>query len=344
MKYNQEYIAENLHENLIRYFKNKNESIKITIEGVGVHWNCNLALRDRRCKIHCFEHRNYDVIEAEYLISFEQLGKNIAWGRTHDLAETIYSSKDWIQGKDIESLYQKYEFVDWYKRKIKFIEQELLTKEPQLVKTERSLISPWGSGLYDYSIDFNNRSCKLSGYGKDEPISFRFQWDKCDLFEVGQDDLALLAKAIKKWLIDEIKPSELATQFSWIEVGDLAIYYEKGEGIEGEFIQSWNRIETFYKEINENFTPKVLHLIKELRVRGYDQKLRAGQSLYNFILSRSKRHGLNQEQSSLAITFGFDKDEMKVTDKANNSLFVGKVEYSDELGELLNQLAKEDID
>lgn len=343
MKFSEEYIAENLHENLKRYFKSKGESIQISMEGAGVHWQCNLESENRRAKIHCFEHRHFEDIKPEYLISFDESEQNKAWGRTHDIQETIYSSDEWIKNKGIQELYEKYEFVDWYKRKIQEIERQLINHQSELKDTEKRLISTWGSGLYDYEITHKNRSCKLSGYGKTEPISFEIKWDDCKLFEIKQNDLSLLADVLKKWLIDEIEPTKLEIEYDWIEIGQLAKYYENGEGLKGEFIESWDSIERFYKRINENFTPKVLNLIKQLRQKAFDERLRAGQSLYTFILSRSKRHGLTQEQNFIALRFKVDKDEMIVTDKENNELLVDKVEFSDRLEKLFEELAREEI-
>jgi hypothetical protein len=256
---------------------------------------------------------------------------------------TISSSEEWINNEQIQELYKKYEFIDWYKRKIQAIEEQLINHQSDLKGTEKRLISTWGSGLYDYEITHKNRSCRLSGYGKTEPISFEIEWDNCKLFEIKQNDLSLLADVLKKWLIDEIEPTKLENEYDWIEVGQLAKYYENGEGLKGEFIESWNSIEKFYERINENFTPKVLNLVRELREKGFDKKLRAGQSLYTFMLSRSKNHGLTQDQNFIAVTFRIDKDEMIVTGKENNELLVSKVKISDELEKLFENLAKEEI-
>ena len=97
MKFSHEYIAENLYKNLRQYFKDKGKSIQISIEGAGVHWHCNLESQSRNAKIHCFEHRHYKDIKPEYLISFDESEQNIAWGRTHNIEETIYSSEEWIK-------------------------------------------------------------------------------------------------------------------------------------------------------------------------------------------------------------------------------------------------------
>ncbi|HVU14778.1 MAG TPA: hypothetical protein VHD90_26060 [Phototrophicaceae bacterium] len=43
----------------------------------------------------------------------------------------------------------------------------------------------------------------------------------------------------------------------------------------------------------------MLDLMRELRQRGYDRQFRAGQSLWRFILSRSRQHGLRPDQPLL---------------------------------------------
>lgn len=348
MKHSEEYIAENLFENLKEFFGDKSKSISITKEGAGVHWNCDIALNGRRSKIHCFEHRHYDDIRPEYLISFEESDKNEAWGRTFDIHETIRSSSDWIDNKEIDFLYKKYEFIDWYKRRIQKIERELITNETELSQTEKVLNSPWGSGLYDYQISYRNRSCELSGFGKNEPISFVFKWDDCKLFEIKQNDVTLLAEVIKKWLINEIEPSALEYQYTWVNVGDLAKYYEKGEGIKGEFIESWNSIERFYRELSDEYHPfkaDAFKLIQEMRNKGLDKELRVGQSLFFFILSRSRRHGLEENHPYLHIAF-LGNNKMKVTSRLNDKKETSDVDvkYEGLIEHMVNELLKEKIE
>lgn len=348
MKHSQEIIVENLFENLRNFFEDKSKLIRIEKEGAGVHWNCNVILNGRRSKIHCFEHRNYDDIRPEYLISFEESNKNEAWGRTFDIRETIQSASDWTDNKGVDFLHKKYEFVDWYKRKIQNIEEQLTASESELLSTEKVLSSPWGSGLYDYQIANRDRSCELSGYGKNEPISFVFKWDDCKLFEVKQNDLTLLAGVIKKWLIDEIEPSTLENQYDWVEVGDLAKHYEQGEGIKGEFIESWNSIERFYGELSDEYHPfkaDALKLLQEMRSVGLDEELRAGQSLFFFILSRSRRHGLEENRPYLHITF-LGENKMKVNSRLKNEAETSEVEvkYEGLIKSKVRELLKEKIE
>ncbi len=55
---------------------------------------------------------------------------------------------------------------------------------------------------------------------------------------------------------------------------------------------------------------RVLQFIAQLRGAGYDRKLRAGQSLDMFVVSRSRRHGLRPDQPR--VVFCFHNDGMDV--------------------------------
>ena len=79
----------------------------------------------------------------------------------------------------------------------------------------------------------------------------------------------------------------------------------KDDPLEREFIQSWDKAQQFYRSFDNSPLRKgiVLLFIAALRRAGYDRKLRAGNSLYSLMLSRSRRHGLSAKQPSVA--FGF---------------------------------------
>jgi hypothetical protein len=73
-----------------------------------------------------------------------------------------------------------------------------------------------------------------------------------------------------------------------------------GDELEGEFVNSWNRMEWFFGS-GETWPkmPDMVELIAMLRHSGYDRKLRVGQSLDIFTVSRSREHGLRLEQPSI---------------------------------------------
>jgi hypothetical protein len=77
---------------------------------------------------------------------------------------------------------------------------------------------------------------------------------------------------------------------------------EEAKEIEAAFIESWNRMEIFFSEDDMPWMTQMLSLIRALRARGYDRKLRAGQSMITFVVSRSREHGLRASQPSLAFT------------------------------------------
>ena len=60
--------------------------------------------------------------------------------------------------------------------------------------------------------------------------------------------------------------------------------------VEREIIQSWDKVERFYKS-DSDFPLKfiVLRFIASLRRAGYDPELHAGQSMYSLVLSRSQQ-------------------------------------------------------
>jgi len=124
------------------------------------------------------------------------------------------------------------------------------------------------------------------------------------------DNNEQLTDILKRWLCDRAMPSTMRTEFPWLSIGDLADYYEKGDPVEGEFIKSWDWMQQFYEDDSFPMKTAVLTLIAQLRNAGYDRKLRAGQSLWSLIVSRSRRHGLREDQP--CVHFWFREDVMDV--------------------------------
>jgi hypothetical protein len=134
-------------------------------------------------------------------------------------------------------------------------------------------------------------------------------------------------------------PSALKQEFDWLDIGKLASYYEAGRGIEGEFVVSWDKIELFYRDF-----ARVPDMIAQMRMAGFDKTLRVGQSLYTFIVSRARRHGLRSDQPH--ITFDFSPDSMRVWvhfDKVREVSFAS-IEYNSEVEALLKELEQYPIE
>ncbi|WP_159288299.1 hypothetical protein [Tenacibaculum maritimum] len=82
-----------------------------------------------------------------------------------------------------------------------------------------------------------------------------------------------------------------------------------------------------------------------MRKLGLDAKLRAGQSLWSFILSRSRRHGLKEDASHVEITFlGDNKMSIKSNLNGKKTSLESKVEYGEYLQGQIKYLLKEKIE
>ena len=116
------------------------------------------------------------------------------------------------------------------------------------------------------------------------------------------------------------------------------------EVLETEFVKSWERMEWFFGS-GEIFPkmPHVVEFIEMLRASGFDRKLRAGQSLDLFVVSRSRKHGLRREQPSIA--FHIYEGKMTVSSRGLQAeTFVETAAIlSDPVRELLDRLSSEAI-
>ena len=77
---------------------------------------------------------------------------------------------------------------------------------------------------------------------------------------------------------------------------------DKQREIESDFMLSWDQMEIFFGDDDMPWMTQMLSFIRALRARGYDRKLRAGQSMITLIVSRSREYGLRASQPSLAFT------------------------------------------
>jgi hypothetical protein len=129
----------------------------------------------------------------------------------------------------------------------------------------------------------------------------------------------------------------------------LETYRREGRETEAEFILSWDSIELLNKMFNFPQIPHISEMIAKMREKEYDKRLRAGQSLYTLILSRSQEHGLRDGQPYIRFEFeGHNQDDGLMDVYLNidkEEKFSGlKIEYTPQLDALLKQLEAQDID
>jgi hypothetical protein len=339
MKYAEEDHAKDLHRDLTRRLADGDPATTVTIDGAGVHWHCTVRRGPNFCSIACF-----DVRGAEYLTSFERASEKVATGRTSSQLETINAVDDWLQGQQLSRLYDRFRFVDQTKRALAGIRDDMIARVPELAKAAPGELQHDMCDIYYLWFRGLDRSCQISFYGNKELPVAAFYYDDCELFRFQAGDRSRLAAVLKRWLCDRAMPSALRTEFPGIEIGELADYYEQGNPIEGEFVKSWDSIERFYDDMHFPFVPKVRNLIAEMRQKGYDKSLRAGQSLWSLIVSRSRRHGLRHDQPMIAFCFGNDGMEVHASLDEQVTVKCQQIGFAPKIDALLKKLEATDID
>jgi len=120
--------------------------------------------------------------------------------------------------------------------------------------------------------------------------------------------------------------------------------------IESGFIKSWDDIENFYVDLLSyegwDHVKPVQDLIKQLRALGYGKLLRAGQSIYVLVLSRSKNWGLRDNQHRIGIEATYDNifRVWYVGEKKFKEFETENLIDNEDLQEVLNLLLQQPID
>ncbi len=233
MRHPEEGTAKELHRELTRRLGDTHTAISMT--GKGVHWKCLAVRANSECSIACFRLLAPEYY-PEYYTTFVRDGDTLATARTTSKDETIDSVCDWLNEKDLSYLHSRYRFVDRTKRALTRIRDAVVAEVPDLQDTENSTLRHQGGDIYSLRFRVDDRSCEVSFYGKNEHPDAKFSWDDCQLFEFRADDVSRLAAVLSRWLCHESMPSTMRTDFPWLQIGELADYYENGKPIEGEFI------------------------------------------------------------------------------------------------------------
>jgi hypothetical protein len=88
----------------------------------------------------------------------------------------------------------------------------------------------------------------------------------------------------------------------------------------------------------------VLPFIAELRRAGYDRKLRAGQSIWSLIVSRSRRPRLRPEQPVVSFQFHENSMEVYARDQKEERLQHIPIAMTDTVERVLRGLTERPID
>jgi hypothetical protein len=116
------------------------------------------------------------------------------------------------------------------------------------------------------------------------------------------------------------------------------------DSVENDFMVSWDWSQEYFAILFDNWGRNdcALQFIAELRRAGYDQKLRAGQSLHLFIVSRSRSYGLREDQAWVG--FLFHGNVMNVQERRNVVLRDTDVAFTPHVEGVLARLLEHPID
>jgi hypothetical protein len=286
-------------------------NVKLSVQGAGVYWHCIVSRDTVHAVITCFDLGAYG---PQYFTEFKQKDENKALLRTHSIEETIASVSTWIQFSDIEILYQKHPIVDKSKRDLTNLHQAINNLDPAFSQKTDHQLSPYNNDICELTFSHENRSCVISATDQFQKHLVSFRVDHVQICSFRENDPKIIVQALNFWLLEQFSPIMLGRRFDGLTFSEIAIYYELGRPVIGEFIQSW-------KHTKQTFQFHCLHsdsleaaqasgLLTKMCEAGYDKTLRAGQSMMTLILSRSRRHGLQKGQP--CIYFDFHSNEINV--------------------------------
>ncbi len=339
--------ARNLQTSLIESLHDADVQIEVTNKGGGIQVSSRAGSTERSCTTHCFHVGSLapGLLCPEFLTYFCEQANRVAVGRSQSESAMSSSVERWLRNASLEALYSEFQFVDEKKRRLSSIQDFVLHASPEL--EPGSKIVMFHSRMPEFlNLHFQGETRSAVVYVAETRTHARFLWDETELFRTEVQDLPVFVSLLKRWICDNAMPSPLRVEFPWLAIGKLADFYEAGNSIEGEFLESWDRIQSFFDD--HCFPPRApaLQLISELRARGFERTLRAGQSIRTLILSRSRRHGLRQGQPCIRINFELSGDTMRVEtifteEKRIQSL---PVAFSQTFDEAITRLSSFEID
>lgn len=236
-------------------------------------------------------------------------------------------------------------------KELELLQWEILKNCDELRKIDSNKINIISDFSFEDHIELKDkdRGCRIYPYHFSSEIpKYEFEWDDCPLFKISSNDIKRQVEIIKSWVLNKTLPSKIQTQFPEIKLNKLAEYYQKGEGIKGEFIESWDVLENsriqglsieYYEEAKDE-----LKLVQEMRKFNLDESLRIGSQLSVLILSRAKRQGIDEDEPQIRIVFLGD-NKMRIYPNLNNNRksIESEVKYKGYLEEMIKELLKEEI-
>ena len=231
------------------------------------------------------------------------------------------------------------------------MKQIALSAEPELESGAHWNLQRDMCDMHKLTVVAGDRSVRVA-HSKDANSNayVYLEWDGCALVRAAVDP-SNLGRVLKHWLLARESLSKVGAVHPNVKVLRFAWFCEEGRGVEEDFLVSWYNLESFYME---DYMEKplfehasvALQFIASLRRLGFDRSLRAGQSLWGMIVSRSRWDGLKTGQVFIMLDFQRDHVELsgRLKKRVVKSVICQEPEASAEVISLLQELAAHPID
>lgn len=339
--------ANGLYKKLLEVFANTISETNISINKPGLHWNCSINRNDRKCIVYCFGQKGY-------FVSFRSDDKAQARGRTWLEEELILSVVKWIMGVSPNDIRAEFNFIDPGKRALEIFLNLALHTFPELEHCTNIILKSKLSEAYCLSFTSSQRNCEVYFESQTLDLTFEFYWRDFYIFKFSSKDNIRSAPILKRWFCDNVVPSVLVKEFPWLDPDILSKLYDFDQVVADNFSKSWD----VFKEAcdmylglgpfeQQNHYEDIIKMISQMRQKGFDRTLRAGQSLFRLMLSRSLNHGLREDQPHLIIDFSGGSISIISSKNANSdpsiTLNNPKIELTPQIEKLLKELETEEI-
>jgi len=298
--------AHDFHAKLLQLLPPSIAEVKVE-EFAGVRLKSKALSGHRSCKTSCSRFLIYGSSDPAFQTSFEESGTLIAFGTTNSMADMVSAVAQWLEGASLDKVYDQFGFIDRSKRYLIGLREAVRSEIPCLGDSVQVALEDDRGVWFCLKLRAVDRLVSVEGYLK----IARFFWDQCIMFQFEVRNPVEFAAVATQWLCQNAAPSSMRHHFPWLEIGRLADYYEAGNPVEGEFLESWDETEAW---VNGPYFAKgtpIPRLIAELRAAGFDRKLRVGMNHGRGpIFSRSRRPVLRDGQAHIYIDCRPDEELM----------------------------------
>lgn len=284
-------------------FRDFDPPIALSVEGEEVRGECVANRNHVACSVYCSES---EIVE--YHTEYNHGDLVVAFGQTTSQDDTVAAIEQFLTGVSLDRIYDQFDFMD--------NELRVLTRIRESISETSCRFDPVVLNLRltpSLTAATPDRSCHIAYYygDKDYPKA-KFYWGEAELFQVIVRDVDYLVRIVVQWVCLTSMPSKMRELFPKLDIRELADYYEAGTPVLGEFKTSWDAVESWFspEEAESAYKPGQHRFVTALRALGVDVSLRAGISAASVVLSRSRHHGLRNEQPSLQFRFIQNRIEM----------------------------------